>query len=246
MKKETIYKVSTLIAILTTIIVNTLANLLPINNLTTAEISDSINIYFVPAGYVFSIWGLIYLGLLIYAFKTFKKWEKVDTKIFPWVMLASLSNIVWIFFWHYELIILSLIPMTLLLISLIIIYIITETKKYSLLKRIPFQIYLGWISVATIANFSAALYVLNWNGFGVPAEIWSVVLIGVATTLSILITSMKKDIYFTLVILWAVVGILYKFYYLSDLITGATLVSVMAIGINTFANTYCCDNIIKE
>jgi hypothetical protein len=239
MKKETIIKISVLILVIATILVNALANILPINGLTTGKISDSISILFVPSGYVFSIWGLIYLGLLFYAFYIFKDFQKEDREIFPWFVLSSISNITWILLWHHELVALSVVAMILLLTSLIAIYMITEDKKYSKIKRVPFQIYLGWVSVATIANIAGALYIANWNGFGIPKEIWAVVMIGVATKLAILITSLKKDIYYPLVIIWAIVGILLKFFSTSDMITGATLISIMAILMNIFSNTYC-------
>jgi hypothetical protein len=242
MKKEIILKIFVLILVLATILVNALANTLPINGLTTAEISNSIPILFVPAGYVFSIWGLIYLGLLFYAFYIFKDFQKEDQKIFPWFLLSTISNIAWIILWHYEKTAISVIPMILLLSSLIAIYLITDKDKYIKLKRIPFQIYLGWVSVATIANIAGALYVNQWSALGIPEEIWGVVMIGVATKLAILMTSIKKDIYYPLVIIWATVGILLNFFSASDMITGATLVSIMAILMNIFSNTYCCES----
>ena len=128
--------------------------------------------------------------------------------------------------------------MLLLLSSLIAIYNITDTKEYSKLKRIPFQIYLGWISVATIANISGALHISQWNGFGIPEQIWAVIMIGIATKLAILVTSMKKDVFYSLVIIWAVIGILVNFFSKSDLLTGACLVSIMAIFMNIFTVIY--------
>lgn len=239
MKKTILYKIIVLILVISTIVVNALANILPINGFTTGELSDAIPIYFVPAGYVFSIWGLIYIGLLFYSLYIFKDFQKEDRKIFPWFLLSSICNMIWIVLWHYKLVSLSVIVILLLLLSLIAIYIITQTKQYSKLKRIPFQIYLGWVSVATIANIAGALYLIKWNGFGIPEEIWSVVMIGVATKLAIFMTSTKRDLLYPLVIIWATIGILINFFSTSDLITGASLVSVMAIIMNMFVNTYC-------
>jgi hypothetical protein len=238
MKKILIIKTLIFLCFSITIAVNALANLLPINGITTGQVSDAIPIYFIPAGYVFSIWGLIYLGLLLYAFYTLKDFQKEDVKIFPWFVISSISNMFWIILWHYQFVYLSVLPMLLILISLIAIYNITDTEKYNKIKRIPFQIYLGWISVATIANISGALHLTNWNGFGIPEEIWAVVMIGVATKLAIFTTTMKKDMFFSLVIIWAIVGILVNFFSKSDLVTGACFVSIMAIAMNIFTTMY--------
>ena len=121
-----------------------------------------------------------------------------------------------------------------------------DSKNYTKLKRIPFQIYLGWISVATIANIAGALHIFKCCTMGVPEEIWAVVMIGVATMLSILMTSIKKDIFYPLVIIWAVTGILIHSFSLSDIVTGASMVSIISILINLFANTYCKKETITE
>jgi hypothetical protein len=55
-----------LLAVVVTIAINLLADIIPINNISTAAVSDSFQIFFVPAGYVFAIWGLIYIGLIAY------------------------------------------------------------------------------------------------------------------------------------------------------------------------------------
>ena len=238
MRKGIILKILIFLLLTTTIAVNALANIVPINGVTTGEISNAIPIYFVPSGYVFGICGFIYISLLFYAFYIFKDFQKEDEKIFPWFVIGSLSNTIWIVLWHYKFIYLSILPMLLLLSSLIAIYNITDTKEYSKLKRIPFQIYLGWISVATIANISGALYISQWNGFGIPEQIWAVIMIGIATKLAILVTSMKKDVFYSLVIIWAVIGILVNFFSKSDLVTGACLVSIMAIFMNIFTVIY--------
>lgn len=201
------------------IVVNTLANALPLNGQTTGEVSDRFDVLFVPAGYVFSIWGLIYLGLI--AFTVFQALPKQKAnsslkKISPYYWLTCIANSTWIFFWHFELFQLTIIAMVILLFGLIMIYRvwnITEQKSSpieSVLVGIPFSIYLGWVSVATIANFAQVLVYANWNGWGISAQIWTVIMLAVTGILGFIMLWREKDHYFGLVLIWALIGISLK------------------------------------
>lgn len=228
MKKELIIKFAVLVSVLAMFVVNILSNALPINGLTTAEISNSLAIYFVPAGYVFSIWGVIYLGIIVYLISMFTNFKKEDMAIAPYVIASSLANTTWIFMWHYKLIYLSVIFMLIILASLIMIAIKLNKPEVSLAKKIPFNIYLGWISVASIADIAGALYTANWNGFGISPEIWSAVMIVIATALAIL-ALIKKNIAYTLVILWALIGIVVKFQGVSNIVTITGILTLVVI-----------------
>jgi len=229
MKKDLIIKLAVTVSVAAMFVVNALANILPINGITTAQLSDAIPTYFTPAGYVFSIWGLIYIGIVVYVISMFTNFTDEDKKIYPWVITSSLANTAWIFLWHYRLIYVSVIAMVILLASLIAIYIILHrTKKVSILKTLPFNIYLGWISVATIANISAALYVANWNGFGISPEIWSAIMIIDAAGLAVY-SILRKTYPYSLVILWAIIGILIKFSGLSNPVEIASTFGILAI-----------------
>ncbi len=199
------------------IIINLLSNALPINNQTTAAISDSFKVYFVPAGYVFSIWGIIYIGLLAFnAFVLKSRSNRLTNKILMAAIVSNIANSVWIFLWHYNQPVISVLAMLILLISLIYIYLNFNSRKdltkneYYFVK-IPFSIYLGWISVATIANITVALYSLDWNGFGISDVNWAVIMVIVAAALSLLMLLRHRDIFFSAVIVWALVGIGVKF-----------------------------------
>lgn len=228
MKKELIIKLAVLTSVIAMFVVNILSNALPINGLTTAEISDSLVTYFVPAGYVFSIWGVIYLGIVIYLISMFVNFKKEDMSIAPYVIASSLANTAWIFMWHYQLIYLSVIFMLIILASLIAIALKLNKPEISLVKKIPFNIYLGWISVASIANIAGALYTANWNGFGIAPEIWSAIMIVIATVLAVL-ALIKKNVAYTLVILWALVGIVVKFQGISNIVTIVGVFASVAI-----------------
>jgi len=150
-------------------------------------------------------------------------------KISPWIIVANIANTGWIFMWHYKLVYTSVILMAVLLVSLLAIYRIISKKEVSLLKKIPFSIYLGWISVASVANISAALYLAQWNGFGISSELWTVIMIGIVGVITILMLTLKKDISYSLVIIWALAGILVKLGTTIPMIYGALVVALIVI-----------------
>jgi benzodiazapine receptor len=208
------------IATLATITVNGLANALPLNGQTTGEISDRFPVYFVPAGYVFAIWGAIYLGLLAYTVYQALPEPRANPRlrrIDSWYVLSALANIAWIFLWHYEYLTLTVPTMLLLLIALIIIYQRLGTGRTAAasrvehwLVRVPFSLYLGWISVATVANVSVLLYDLNWSGWGIAPQLWAVIMLVVAAGLGVAFRLLRGDIAYAAVIVWALAGIAVK------------------------------------
>jgi translocator protein len=222
-------KLGVLVSTLGMLFTNFLSNYLPFNNLTTQEISDSIPTYFTPAGYVFAIWGIIYIGLLIYNIIIFKQKDSFNSKAAVWVIVSNIANSLWLLLWHYQYIELSVLVMLVLLFSLIIVFTQLSKPKSPLLLTAPFSIYLGWISVATIANIAAALYVSDIQDYGLSEEMWSIIMIATATGISLVFSRTKKDPFFSLVILWAVIGILYRYLAVSDLIVGGSLVAAIII-----------------
>ena len=200
---------------LATLTVNAMANILPFNGQTTGEISDRFPIRFVPAGYVFSIWGLIYLGLLafaVYQALPAQRKIKVLDDIAPLYWLASLANAVWIVLWHYEYFTLTIFVMAGLLLSLISLYRKVKAAGqpgtgFRWCVQVPFSIYLGWISVATIANASQLLYFLEWGAWGFSPELWAVIMLAVATLLGFTMLRRERDWAYALVLVWAFAGI---------------------------------------
>ncbi len=223
MRKKEFLQIFNLIGFIATVIVNFLAVLLPIGLGTTQELSDAIPNLFVPAGITFSIWSIIYifLGLFsVYQIRDIFKTEKVEMKYLDKIgyffIIGSLANIIWIFLWHYKLIPLSLIFMIILLISLLLTYVrlnIGKSEVSTIEKvavHIPFSIYLGWISVATVANVTAVLIVLGVNGFGLLAEILTILVIIVVVFITIAMLLLRKDYAYSFVIIWALLGIFIK------------------------------------
>ncbi|MDI6849845.1 MAG: hypothetical protein QME69_08650 [Candidatus Saccharicenans sp.] len=204
------------------VVVNYLANALPLNNLNTGQLSDKYPNLFVPAGFTFSIWGVIYLLLAFFIFFSLKQ-AITGHEVFPafrtigpFFFLTCLANAGWIFAWHYEQLILSLLIMLTLLVLLIIIYQRLSRRPYEEIRRdrfparLPFSIYLAWISVATVANTTAVLVGYKWNGFGLSQQFWTVAVLTVITALALIFVLKKKDLLFGLTAIWALSGILYK------------------------------------
>jgi vacuolar-type H+-ATPase subunit I/STV1 len=202
------------------VLVNGLAVYLPINGIDTGAVSDSYPNLFAPAGSTFAIWGLIYLLLaasVLYQTVFDKRpagselpYKKIGTIFF----ISSLVNAAWIFAWHYLQFPLTVLLMLALLICLILIN--RETAKAALSKRevmfmqLPFSIYFGWITVATIANVTVLLVSLGWKGAGIPETVWTMAVLGVGILIGIAVMFKNRDAAYGLVLIWAYAGILNK------------------------------------
>ena len=216
MNKDIIRQISIIIALIITIVINILSNALPFNGLSAPEIADSFDVYFVPAGYVFSIWSVIYLGLIAYAVFQFLPAQRENPKLRQtgwWFVLSCAANSIWLFLWHYAYFALSVVAMLTLLISLIVIYQRLGIGRQNVaagerwLVHLTFSIYLGWITVATIANITAFLDFINWNGFGIAPEIWTILMLLVAIVVAGLMAYSRQDVAYLLVLIWAFIGI---------------------------------------
>ena len=219
-KSDKILKIATAAAFLGMIVVNALANILPINNVTTGEVSDTYPNLFAPAGYTFSIWGLIYLLLFEYVLyqlglvgKNAGKAELLQ-KVNLYFFVSCIANILWIFSWHYHFTLLSVAFMAIILFCLIVI--VTELSKVRLcgwdyvFLKLPFSVYFGWITVATIANITTLLVDLGVPSFTLLAQIITVLVLMVGVLIAGLVMKKFQDIAYGAVILWAYVGILVK------------------------------------
>lgn len=192
------------------LVMNYLANALPLNNKTTGELSDSFPNLFVPAGLTFSIWGVIYILLLLYVIFQFKDSNALTvSKISLAFGISCVLNALWIVFWHYGKLPLSLLVMAGLLASLIYINIAIRDLPFGIIKA-SFGIYLGWICIATIANVTAVLVTSGWNGFNISHEEWTIIMIAVGTLLVALTIYRLNNPFLGLAVVWAFLGIAIK------------------------------------
>jgi len=204
------------LATLITIVVNVGIDRVRTDGVTTAQISDSFPNFFVPAGYVFAVWGIIYIGLIAYTI-----YQALDKNldnprlqaIAPLYLLSCVCNILWLIAFHLGQYGLSMIMMTGLLLCLIGCYLrlrqdnIKPSRSEFWLARTPISIYLGWITVATIANATQLLVFLKWDGFGIAQETWAVIMIAVAVVVALIMALRQRDVAYLLVLVWAIAGI---------------------------------------
>ncbi|MCJ7512078.1 MAG: hypothetical protein MUO23_03815 [Anaerolineales bacterium] len=219
MDRTTLRQIVTIVTVAATIAFNVLANALPLNGLNTGEISDRFQVFFVPAGYVFSIWGLIYMGLV--AFAVFQalpsQRENPRLKRVGYLfVLSGLANMTWLLLWHYERFLLAPLALIALVLLLTGIYLRLEIGRVSVSRgerwclQIPTSVYLGWATVATIANVTTTLYFVGWNGWGVSPQGWAAIMLTAATVIGALVLATRRDFAFVLVLIWAFVGIALK------------------------------------
>ncbi len=222
MKKGTFLKIFVAFSYLAMILVNALANIIPINGNNTGQISNSYPNLFAPASLTFSIWGVIYFLLAAYTLYQFGLFQKdkgqknasLFSEVGNYFAVTSVANILWIFSWHYHLISFSLLFMLVILFYLIKINSILRQKKLSLKEnffiKAPFSVYFGWITVATIANVTTLLVSLNWTGWGIAPAIWTIIILIVGALIGLLWTLTDKNIFYGLVLVWAYFGIWFK------------------------------------
>lgn len=208
------------VALIITIVINYLSGTGAFNGKTIATISSEYQNLFTPAGYAFSIWGLIYSGLLGFViyygrtlFKPDKNEDQTVLQIGWWFIISCLANSLWVMAWLYEYIFLTVLLMMLLFISLLKIVVNTKMGlhnaplKILIFLRWPFGIYSGWISVALIANFAAYLTKIGWNGFSISETAWTIVMFVIAALVHIFMIWERNMREFALVALWALIAI---------------------------------------
>jgi len=218
--KDIVRQIVNVLATLLLIALNILANALPLNGLNTGAISDQFKVYFVPAGYVFVvIWGVIYLALIGFAiYQALPKQRRNPylRRIGYLYALSCLANVAWLFLWHYGFFALTVVVMVVLLLLLIAIYLRLEIGRTRVsaaetwLVRIPFSLYLGWITVATIANVTELLYYWNWGGWGIDPKVWAAIMLVAGALIASAVGVARRDVAYVLVIVWAFAGIVVK------------------------------------
>ena len=205
--------------LITTIVFNYLSNTGVFNGKTIGNVSADNQNLFTPAGYAFSIWGLIYLLLIGFVFYTGRslfnpKKNEADElleKIGWWFVISCLANCTWIVLWLYGYTGLSVIVMVVFLLALLKILwhalLYNSSSAQNWFINIPFQIYAGWVSVALIAATAAWLKKIDWNGWGVSEVNWTIILIIIASFIHIIMIWKKNAPFFALVAVWALIAI---------------------------------------
>jgi hypothetical protein len=210
-------QVGNAVAFLAVIVTNAIAGGTKLlNGQNTADVSARYSTLVTPAGFTFLIWGVIYV--LLFAFVAFQllprhRQDPFNSQVSNLFILSSIFNIAWLFLWQYDYILASVPIILALLASLIAIYLRLHvgrshvSLKEKLSVHLPFSVYLGWITIASIADAAAALVSVNWDGFGVSPTVWALVVIAFALMITLVVLGTRKDIAYGLVVVWALVGI---------------------------------------
>jgi len=244
MSKDTIRRYLNLLTVLLALTINVLATTLPLNGQNTGEISDRFPVYFVPAGYVFSIWGIIYLGwiaFLLFQFRASQKESGRLRRLGYLFAISNLANAAWLFCWHYNRFGLSVLVMLALLGLLIASYLRLNVNRSSVTRLeywsvdVVFSVYLGWITVATVANITDWLYFVGWDGLGISAQAWAVTMLAVASLLGLAMALTRQDAGYLLVLVWAFIGIALKQTAAPMVVLSAWIAAALMLGLAIYS-----------
>lgn len=246
----------TLAAIIGAFIVNVISNIFPLNGLSIGEISNTLfkNVLFIPANYAFAIWGLIYLGLFAFGIYQFLPSQKDDADLRNTgylLVIASIAQSIWVYLFLSRLFVLSVVAMLLILLPLIGVYLrleignkpVSRQKKWCIHR--PISIYLSWISVATIVNVACALYFQGWNGWGISAQVWTVILLLIASAIAVAIVIQRRDIAYAGVTVWAILAIAIK-HWNTPILRNTALALVIALTVIAIIQSSRPQNNINE
>lgn len=213
MKNQAITKFLVLFTFVAMVGANALANILPINGITTGAISDSYPNLFAPAGYTFAIWGIIYLALAFAVVRLLFQKDSEFEFISRWFILSNLANTAWIFGWHYR-----MIPLTAVLIIIVLVSVLkivfklkpAQNRQFGISQRLPYEIYGGWLLVATVANITTLLVDAGFSGFGIAEVLWMLFILAIAWLIVSATVIKTNSFAIGFVLIWAYGGIVSK------------------------------------
>jgi hypothetical protein len=239
--RDRLRQLLTVLAILGSFVVNALSNLRPPNGQTIGDISNTqfANVLVTPANYAFAIWGVIYIGLIcfcVYQFLPPRKQHPNLNAVSYFVVLASVAQALWVYLFLERLFTFSVFAMLAILLCLIGAYVQlgydrSPSPQDRWLLRVPLSTYLGWISVATVVNVALTLYNAGWNGWGLSAEVWTVLMLIVSAGIGITLLLKRRDLAFALVLVWAFIAIAVKRSTIPAIALSAIILSAILLGL---------------
>jgi len=218
-----------------------------LNGRTTGQVSDLYPTPITPEGFTFSIWGLIYILLgafVVYQTLPRNRDKPFQEKISYLFILSCILNISWIFLWQYGFFAYSVILIFALLASLIAIYLRLNIGKSAvspeerICVRLPFSVYTAWITVASLADVAVAVKAAGWSGFGIDSSIWAALVIGLVLIVTLVVIATRRDVAYSLVIVWALFGIMAKQSKIQKVFwatTATIIITLIALAVMTIA-----------
>ena len=202
------------ILLIATLIINAMGAIGFINDISQKEVSDMYPTLITPSPSTFSIWSVIYTFLIISIVVMVIKnksqyYKRAINEISFLFWISCILNIVWIISFSYNLIGLS----TIFIFGFLIVMVLIIKKLGKIQERgrwllpITFGLYSGWLFIATVVNIAAWLVKIEWKGFGIPVETWSIIIILIAIALTFLVLAKTKNAIFPIPIAWAYYGI---------------------------------------
>lgn len=237
--------IATMIAIIATLLVNTLSNFFPPGGQNVGEIANTLlsGVLITPANYAFIIWGLIYVGLIAYGIHQLQPAQQRNPNFWfinKLLIVACVAQVIWIFCFTLQRFTLSIVPMLVILLSLLGIYRNLEigthrrSWKQRWLVQIPFSVYTAWISVATIVNIASALYIAGWNGGVLSDAQWTAIMLVVGGLVAGSIAVIFRDVPFVLVFAWAYGAIAQRHTDIPMIWITAVIVTLLLLGVLAF------------
>ena len=236
-------QVTTLVAVLGSIAINTISNVFPLNGVSVGELSNTLfaSVQIIPANYAFAIWGLVYLGLIALGIYQLQPSQRENPRLRRsgyLLAIACIAQCAWIYMFLARLFPLSNLAMLGILIPLMVMYqrLGIGRERVSRQERwfihLPISIYLGWISVATIVNVATGLYSSKWDGWGIAPSVWTVVMMTIASVIAAVMSIQRRDTAYVLVIVWALVAIAIRQANTPLIMVTGWVLAIVLMGIN--------------
>jgi hypothetical protein len=189
--------------------INALAGAGVLFGTTTGAISDLVETSVTPAGWAFSIWSVIFLGVLIFAgYQALPRARgaRFDALAIPFI-LANLLNGLWQIPWLNARFGVAAVVIVGILGSLIWLYVRLDRLGMTTIERwvlgVPISLFLAWLSVATALNITIALVAAGWEGSAIWPPLLVLAIVGIGATL----LSRTGDVAFAAVLVWAFAAI---------------------------------------
>jgi hypothetical protein len=238
---EWFWPVANLLGLVIVVAVNALANIVPFNGQTTGEVLTKDPIHFQPAGWTFSIWSLIYLLLalfVVYSFLPPGRATRRVTRVAPAFLVANAANVAWIVLWHWEQWAGTLVAMVVLVAALGVVYLglrrghggrIQPPTAERLMVWTPFSVYLGWVTVALLANVAVWLDRTGRELWGMDPR-WTAVTLAFAAVLATAVMAIwERDPAYALAVGWGLLGIAVEQWDRSKLVSGMAALAVVLV-----------------
>lgn len=189
-----------------------------VNGMAVGEVSDAFfgDVLIIPAGFAFSIWGLIYFGIL--ALAVAQAWPgHGDNPHFEEARIPLIANMIcnfgWIVFWQSLVFPVATAILVLQFATAVWLYYamgIPSRPAFSKVEtwiRPAMSLYLGWLTVATVVGVAVLLNYWEWGAFGLSMGAWVSIMLVIVAAVGFALTLWWDDPVYTLALVWGLIGV---------------------------------------